>query len=196
MNYAYTDELCHFGIKGMKWGVRRFQNEDGSYTAAGKQRRTSDKGRSHDKKATAKKVVIGAAVTTGVLLAAYGGYKLSNSVVSKKLASETIKKMALQEAEQTANKRVDAYNKSNERLGIQVGYDLAGEILKAYGNKNVNVESERLAKRIAKYREQYLADSIRDKLGDKYVHLFDGYDNPARDPLYRYGKRSVRVKNN
>ena len=30
--------LAHHGIKGMKWGVRRFQNEDGSLTAAGKQR--------------------------------------------------------------------------------------------------------------------------------------------------------------
>lgn len=34
-----SDYLAHFGIKGMKWGVRRFQNKDGSYTAAGLKRR-------------------------------------------------------------------------------------------------------------------------------------------------------------
>lgn len=30
--------LAHHGIKGMKWGVRRFRNEDGTLTAAGKKR--------------------------------------------------------------------------------------------------------------------------------------------------------------
>ena len=30
--------LSHYGIKGMKWGVRRYQNEDGTLTAAGKRR--------------------------------------------------------------------------------------------------------------------------------------------------------------
>ena len=32
------DELMHFGIKGQRWGVRRFQNEDGTYTDAGRKR--------------------------------------------------------------------------------------------------------------------------------------------------------------
>lgn len=31
-------ELYHWGIKGMKWGVRRYQNKDGSLTDAGKKR--------------------------------------------------------------------------------------------------------------------------------------------------------------
>jgi len=34
----YPNELYHHGIKGQKWGVRRFQNQDGSLTSAGKKR--------------------------------------------------------------------------------------------------------------------------------------------------------------
>lgn len=36
--YNYTAELRHHGIKGQKWGVRRYQNYDGSLTAAGRKR--------------------------------------------------------------------------------------------------------------------------------------------------------------
>lgn len=34
--YNYTTELWHHGIMGMKWGIRRYQNPDGSLTTAGK----------------------------------------------------------------------------------------------------------------------------------------------------------------
>lgn len=30
--------LMHYGVKGMKWGVRRYQNYDGSYTRKGLER--------------------------------------------------------------------------------------------------------------------------------------------------------------
>lgn len=41
-NIQNSDELTHWGIKGMRWGVRRYQNKDGSLTAAGKKRRASE----------------------------------------------------------------------------------------------------------------------------------------------------------
>ena len=38
----YQAELYHHGIKGQRWGIRRYQNPDGSYTSEGKARRSSE----------------------------------------------------------------------------------------------------------------------------------------------------------
>lgn len=39
-----NNSLTHWGVRGMKWGIRRYQNKDGSLTAAGKKRRGADDG--------------------------------------------------------------------------------------------------------------------------------------------------------
>lgn len=41
-NNMRPDELYHWGIKGQRWGVRRFQNSDGSLTAEGRKRYDAD----------------------------------------------------------------------------------------------------------------------------------------------------------
>lgn len=50
MREAYPNELYHHGVKGQKWGIRRYQNADGSLTAAGKRRYYGDAPTKADKK--------------------------------------------------------------------------------------------------------------------------------------------------
>ena len=51
---AHNDELTHYGIKGQKWGIRRFQNEDRTWTAAGKERYGDSDGSSQSGSASSR----------------------------------------------------------------------------------------------------------------------------------------------
>ena len=113
--YYYSNELAHYGLKGMKWGQRRWQYDDGRFNDAGKARyfgknsshrpdsvrvlqgdkpkgesQSSQSNFDKDKaKKIAKNVAIGAVIVGGTVLVAYGGYKIHQaggfSQVSKNL---------------------------------------------------------------------------------------------------------------
>ena len=69
MDYTTENYLAHHGIKGQKWGIRRFQNADGSYTEAGKKRYGIDTNseRKQIDSRKVKKIVRNTLVTAGVV---------------------------------------------------------------------------------------------------------------------------------
>ena len=88
-NFTYSNELYHHGIKGQQWGVRRYQNEDGTYTSIGKERRRGNffketngiSDSTKNKLKTAAKIGAVLAVTAGVAT-----YAAKNPEMIKKVA--------------------------------------------------------------------------------------------------------------
>ena len=117
----YSDELWHFGIRGQKWGLRRYQNPDGTLTSLGK----IHYGASKALKATGKAVGTGAkafgkgaekvakGVGTGVKrtaghvgdkITAKHKWMLSDEQLQKKIARAEMEKKYKDMLEQSKNK--------------------------------------------------------------------------------------------
>lgn len=108
--YGYSfmreSDIQHHGIKGQKWGIRRFQNEDGTWTAAGRERYGDSDGNGHggsskssgstkktggmsdQTKARLKTAAKVGAVVAGTALATYGAYKLNGLAVENLKAGD------------------------------------------------------------------------------------------------------------
>ena len=116
--YDYEDYIEHHGIKGQRWGVRRFQNADGTRTAAGKRREREDyddaqndrSGSSIDKAKIAKGAAVAGAVALGAVLIANPS---SRNVLTKygKTAMATL----------TSDKTKEAVKNAASNAGKKVG---------------------------------------------------------------------------
>ena len=124
-----NDNLQHHGIKGQKWGVRRFQNKDGSLTLAGRKRQKQnnngaiheDHSKSHDTKSV-------------------------KSMSDKELRDRINRlNMERQYAQLTATEKSIGRKIVSEVL-LNVGKELAKEYLKNYAKKGIEEALKRRAK--------------------------------------------------
>ena len=154
------NELTHHGIKGMKWGIRRFQNKDGSLTPAGRRRYDEP---NQGTNSTNKK-------TQNTKSKSLHRLKLEEKYRNEGLSKE--------EAEQKAIKRIKAEAYIAAAAGITVASCLAYAKYKNYTTDKVfkeNTEFQRIMRLspnaiIRDDSRQYIAINKRDKV--KYKGLY------------------------
>lgn len=135
------DELKHHGIKGMKWGVRRFQNSDGSLTPEGRKRYNSD-----DLKETQKKVEKGKAMVDGVKKTRT---KAAEKQHEKKIKSD-LSQMSDKELRDIVNRlnMEERYTQVMKSRGVETGKNRADKILE-YAGTALTIGSSALSIMIA-----------------------------------------------
>lgn len=148
-----NDSLCHWGILKQKWGVRRYQNPDGTYTELGKIRKREARGYSDDYNTSRKdpKTLSNNELKTASerkrLESEYTENKIKSSGLTKTqkyLAAGAAAAAALIAAGLVVKKVVDTYKLKNAPENI------------AYGKKR--------AEAIKKFKETITVDELADAI--------------------------------
>ena len=157
--YNYTpdpNELYHYGVLGMKWGVRRYQNQDGSLTNAGRRHYYGDASvaRAHSKyqeaqanRKTAKKLEKQARrkaiIPTKKNLMAYGNAMRDHSKAKNKEYRSEFEYKTKREAARIRAKNIEFKEKSKYRQKLEGQYKklgLSDEDAQAAANRKIRAE--------------------------------------------------------
>jgi hypothetical protein len=201
----YEDSLYHHGILGQKWGVRRFQNKDGSLTQAGKARQeTYSKSKDLEKKrdesfnkmlAKADEII----KNNKQLQKAIGSTKnvddeeLLYQAINEELSPNSKEAKEFNAAynkywdDRTESRRFNSANKKE----IAEGKKITDKIVN--GNKNVNTNSDTVKKvakiggaiavtAIAAYGGYKLSKAIKAKAADSTPHPFQNQGIKTVEP--------------
>lgn len=130
-------ELYHYGILGQKWGVRRYQNPDGTYTAEGRRRRLSEI-RSENKKAFElgrKATIYGRATKIGMNKLIKTENKINK--LTKKNPQDSSKKRKKLEYQWLTQAKTTVKLSDEYKRALKEAEEHCESLIKKYGKENI-----------------------------------------------------------
>ena len=204
MSYVMNDkELNHHGIKGMKWGVRRFQTKDGSLTPAGKKRYVTTAQGVRNANAAAKAARKASLAESRVTDSGIGSYRRAmnkasaaanearrNSIAKDKAYNKQLreeKNAATKSAIKDYNKSFDDWNKSQELADTK--WNAVNEQYKSLGKNRVTriFNAARNKTDAAKaYNKSYNSWERSQNIADKkWTEVSEKYKKTGRNRVER-----------
>lgn len=176
------DELYHFGIKGQKWGVRRYQNEDGTWTAAGKERygrgsKNKESTKSHADRFKEKYNSIGESMRRERMNLESKRNNYIDSEIKKRTGYS--KKEAYEKAREQSRDINSGKLKYEDSLWARIS-DIENESYRKFSNIDYAKYNEKISKEAEKFLDSYFENhdaltlkDLYDQIGDDGVDIVD-----------------------
>ena len=180
---GWNDELCHYGIKGQKWGIRRYQNPDGTLTEQGKAKYRQQRSNyyaikqvarraSREKGYTVGKLIFNGPETLGKYAEKIGkaGKDYYNAQRDYYAANNLYNSHKTSENEKALRKAFNKLHKENEKFSPimqEMAKKSAQDFLGDFGNKSIydsrvyRYRNGNRTRKIKRTAEEIVADALK-----------------------------------
>ena len=183
------DELYHHGIKGQKWGVRRFQNPDGTRTPAGKERYKSNPAETaswvHEVSSSAR---VNSSSKEKMLNAIQGSLDEGKEAVRSSAQKKAKAFKQWQDSEEAANKAWSDSKELRQKYSERVPRTEIKQMEKKYGERYSGVDGPTTVDEYVRDRARHLYSNSSEPIVQESNRNYKAYKK-ANEALERDCKK-------